>query len=109
MALIRDIAGYDNGSAPRLLNPGGAFLRIVMLLEVGDQDVGAFPSESQRHGAADAAVGARNQRCLACKAAATLVAFLAVVRTWPHGFFLSRHRLLAGLERRPRIGSARIK
>ena len=62
--LIRDIAGNENAFSPFGFDLFFRHLRVVMFIEVGDRDIGAFPGKQNRHGTADAGITAGNQRNL---------------------------------------------
>ena len=113
MSLIRsflaDVTRYQHGLAPCLLDPGCAFLRVVMLLEIGQQNVSAFPRKGEGNGSADTAVGPGYQGLLPGQPPAALVAGLAMIGLWVHLAFGARHWLMAGLEGRPWIGVAGVK
>ena len=88
---------------PSLLDRVLGLLGVLVGVEVGDGDVGAFAGEQHRHGPADAGVGAGDQRRLAGELLGALVIGRVVHRRRRH------HRLDAGLflvlggERRLRI------
>ena len=63
--LVADVAGDRDRSAAFLLDDLLRLLRIVMLAQIKDCDVGAFAREQRGDGAADSAVGAGDQRDLA--------------------------------------------
>ena len=52
----------SNAAAAFVLDRSLRLLGILVLVEVGDRDVGALPGEEDRHGAADAGVAAGNER-----------------------------------------------
>jgi hypothetical protein len=76
---IGQVARHQDRLAAGFLDQALGFLRILVLVQVGDQDVRAFARERQGHGAADAAVGAGDQGRLAGQAAVADVAVFAVV------------------------------
>jgi len=82
----------------RLLDVARGVLRVVVLAQVGDDDVGALAGEGDCHGPADPAVAAGDDRPLSGQPAGALVALLAVVR--PRGHLAQRAGrglLLSGL------------
>ena len=64
---LGDVAGSQHGLPPRLAHDPGRLLGIGILVQIGDEDVGALAGEGQRHRAADAAVTTGDERdsCLA--------------------------------------------
>jgi hypothetical protein len=76
-------------------------VRVLLLGEVGDQDVGALAREGDGHGAADAGIAASDDRGAALELAAAFVRLLAVVGLRRHlGRMAGRLLLLLGLGRR---------
>src|SRR5690606_35311653 len=66
MRLLSDVAGdEETGAAGILLDEPLRFLGILMLVEIGDDDLRAFAREGDRDGAPDAAVAAGHERDLA--------------------------------------------
>jgi len=59
MLLVPQITGDLDGLAPCFLNPQGGFVRVLLLREICEKDVGALPCERERNRASDAAIGAR--------------------------------------------------
>src|ERR1051325_11020437 len=76
--LVAEISGNGDCAAAfgfdDLLGPG----RIVMLTKIKDGDIGALAREQRRHGPADAAVGAGDQRDLALQPSGTRIARLPI-------------------------------
>ena len=60
MSLVGDIARNGDGFAPGITYQSGGLLRVVFLVEIGDQHVRAFSRKGQGDGAPDAAVAARD-------------------------------------------------
>src|SRR5690606_19736711 len=104
------VAWQQRALAPLGLDQLGGPLRVLVLLEIGDGDVGALLREGDRHGPADARVSAGDQRPAVLQQAPALVALHGAARPGPHrgrrpGGFLS----LSGLAHRetsllPRAG-----
>ena len=78
MVLVADVAGEGDRPAPLLLDDLAGLGRVVMLAQIGNGDVGAFAREQRGDRAADAAVGAGDQRDLALEAAGTREARLPI-------------------------------
>jgi hypothetical protein len=55
-----NVAGDQDSPTPLLLNQRLDLLRIVVLDQIGDQDVGTFARIGDCHGTSNAAVAARN-------------------------------------------------
>jgi hypothetical protein len=51
---VGQVARHEHRLAAGLLYPAGGLPRVVVLVEVGDEHVGAFPGERDGHGPADA-------------------------------------------------------
>jgi hypothetical protein len=64
-----DVARCENSLAARFLDPLLRFLRVLILVEIGNKHIRAFASIGDRHGPADSAVGAGDDRLLAGKSA----------------------------------------
>lgn len=80
MGRIIEMTGEQHGSTTRCLDPSGGIASLVMLIEVGDEDVRALARKRDRDGLADPAVGAGYHRLLAREAARTDIAGFSVVR-----------------------------
>jgi hypothetical protein len=93
VTLVADISSDGEGSASRLFDHPHGLLRVRMLVEVRDQNVGPLARERERYGAPDAAVPAGDERRLALQAAVPAVALLAVVGPGLH-ISLESRRLL---------------
>jgi hypothetical protein len=87
--LVADIAGDGQRLAALAANDPGGLRGVVMLAQIEDRDVGALARIERGDGAADAAVGAGDQRDLALEAAGAGIAWL------PFGLGLER-ALMAG-------------
>jgi hypothetical protein len=61
---VGEIPGCQHASAPGLLDDPRNLLRVLVFVEVGDEDVRALPGEGDRDGATDAAVTAGDDRSL---------------------------------------------
>ena len=81
---VRDIAVDQHGLAAGLLHQRGGVLGVVVLVEVGDQHVGALAGVGDRHRPSDAAVAAGDHRGLAGQLAGSAIAVLAAVRPGSH-------------------------
>ena len=79
MRRIGDVARHQDGATAGLLDPARRLARVLVLAQIADQDVGAFTGEGDRDGAADAGIGAGDQRRPALQLAASLVGLLAVI------------------------------
>src|SRR5689334_4463594 len=93
-ARVLDVAADEGRLAAGLLDPFAGLVRVVVLVQVGDQDVGALAREGNGDGTADAAVAAGDHRLLAGEPSASLVALLAVVGSGLHGGGMTGHALL---------------
>ncbi len=76
---VGEVAGHQHAPAAGLLDVARGVLRVLVLVQVGDQDVGALAGEGDRDGPADAAVAAGDDRGLAGQPPRAAVALLAVV------------------------------
>jgi hypothetical protein len=81
---LADIPRQQQRPLPGLLYKPFDLPRILLLVEVGDRDIGTFAGEGERNGAADAAIAAGDKRHFALKTARALVAGLAEVRPRRH-------------------------
>ena len=70
---IGDIARQENAAAPFLLDRALGLLGVLVLVEIGDRDVGALAREQHRDRAADAGIAAGDQRHLVEKLFRALV------------------------------------
>ncbi len=71
-----------------------------MLIQIGDDEIGAFARIGDRDGAADAAVAAGDDGLLAVQFARSAIGLFAVIGTRLHGVGATGHRLLLPRERR---------
>src|SRR5438270_13318805 len=78
---VSEVARHGDGRTAGLTNHTHGFLGVVVFVQVRNQNIGAFSSESERHRSTDATVTAGDQRLLACKAVGALVRMLSIV--WP--------------------------
>ena len=53
ISFIRNIPRHQDRAAAGLFNPVLGLLRVIVLLQIGDQDIGTLARESDRHGSAD--------------------------------------------------------
>jgi hypothetical protein len=69
-AMVRrlDIAGDENRLPARLLDPFPRLLGILVLVEIGDEDIGAFAGIGYGDGAPDPAIGTGDDGLLAGQA-----------------------------------------
>ncbi len=104
LLFLRKITRQQQALAPGLLHQLGGALRIFVLIQIGDGDIRAFASKSNRHGAANTAVTSSDQRDLAGQAITAFVAFFATIRAWIHLLLQARHCLMLVGKRRTRIG-----
>jgi hypothetical protein len=74
----------QNGLAALLFDERLDLARILMLVEIGDQDIGTLARIGNRYRPANTAVAARYHRFLSCKLPRPFVAGLAVVRSRVH-------------------------
>ncbi|MNL64495.1 hypothetical protein D3C87_1887160 [compost metagenome] len=79
-----DVPGDDKRLTAGVLDPFGGVGRIVVFVEIGDQDIGAFTRESNGDGLANPGIGAGDQRHLALKSSIAAIGFLAVIRDGFH-------------------------
>jgi hypothetical protein len=91
---IGDVAGDQHGLAAGVAHEAFRGARIVVLVQVRDQHVGAFARKGEGDGAADAAVGARDDGRLASEPAMADIARLAVVGLRVQCGFAAGRRLL---------------
>ena len=87
---ILHVARQQHGLAAGVLDQALGLLRVVVLAEIGDQHVGAFAGEGDRHGAADAAVAAGDDRPFAGQPSRAFVGRLAVIGDGLHLRWCSR-------------------
>ncbi|MCY1217770.1 hypothetical protein D9M72_296990 [compost metagenome] len=80
------VARQQQGPLPGLADPRRRVLGVGFLFrEIGNRDVGPLAGERNGHGPADPGIPAGDERRLTGERAASLVAFLAVVRLRLHG------------------------
>jgi len=88
--------------ATGLFDPARGLLRVVMLVEIADQHIGALAREGDGDGAANAGIGAGDQRGAALELPGAFVGVLAVIGTRLHLARLARRLLLRRFEGRLR-------
>src|SRR5436190_672816 len=79
------VTAHKNGRASRFFDEALCLLGIVLLTEIGDQNIGTFARERDCNRAADAAVPASYDGIPASEFARTAVAGFAVVRLRAYG------------------------
>src|SRR5690606_9976559 len=94
MGLIADIAGNGERLAPGLLHMAYAVFRVLFLVQVGDQHIGAFPRERNSHGLADPTVAAGDDGDPILELATAPVTGFAMVGARRHLVFGARHVLV---------------
>jgi hypothetical protein len=87
-----------------VFNQSSGYSRDVVFLEIGNQDIRAFPGKGDCYRATDAAVAARDNGAFPRKPARTFVGRLSMIRPRIHVCGVTRHRLLLSRIRRPGIG-----
>ena len=98
--LLGKVAGNQHRTPPGGLDQLLGLARILVLVPVRDEDVGAFAREREGDRAADAAVGAGDDSRLVFQSAEALVGRLAVVGARLHGLLRAGRLLLLLGERR---------
>src|SRR5438477_597848 len=98
-----EIPGREQGAAPRRLDREPGHVRVLVLREIGDDDVGAFAREGQRHRAADPAVRAGDEGYLVLQPAEPAIRRFPVIRAGIHLALLAGK--LLGLRRKWRLWS----
>ena len=96
---VDQVAGQQDGLAPGLGDQAGGLAGILVLVQVGDGNIGAFTGEGDGHGAADTAVGAGNQRRLALEATRAAIGVGAAVGQRIHARFGAGKGLGLGFQR----------
>src|SRR5687767_11293594 len=84
---IADVAGDEHAPATLLLDQAFRFLRVVVLVQVDDAEVGAFLGERDRDRAPDAAVPARDERDLVAQLPAAALLRIVALRARSHEGF----------------------
>jgi hypothetical protein len=105
-----DVAGKQHGRASGFLHEALRLFCVVVLIEIGDDDVRAFARESDGDRAPDAAVRSGDDGLFAGQFAAPAIGILAVIGLRPHRLGMPRHRLTLTRKRRFRTfvhGAAR--
>ena len=103
MGRILQVAGDQHRLASLLLDQFLDLFGVIMLVQIGDQNVGAFARIGNGDGAANAAVASGDDRFLAVQPFGSLVAGLTVIRPRLHPRRRSRHGLLLRRKWRLRI------
>jgi hypothetical protein len=78
------VTGHQHHPSAGLLDQPGGVLGVLVLVQIGDEDVGALAGVGDGHGAPDAAVAAGDNGRLAFESAGAPVAVLSAVRSWGH-------------------------
>jgi hypothetical protein len=94
VGLLADVARDGDAFPPGGLDYPRRLLRVTLFAQVGDEDVCPLAGEGQRHGPADAAVAAGDDRRLPFQLPRPLVGLLPIVRRWLHLGFEPRRFLL---------------
>src|ERR1700738_2254528 len=94
MLAVGNVARNENSTTASRFHQVSGLLRVVVLVEVGNQDVGAFTGKCDNHCTANAAVATRDHRNLPEKTIRASVAFFAVVRLWMHRCCKARRPVL---------------
>lgn len=81
---LSQVAGKQCSFAAFLVDKSLHLLGILMFIEIRNEQVGPLTGICNCHRSPDPAVSSGNDGLLACKTARSLVAFLAMVRTWLH-------------------------
>ena len=81
--LVADVAGHLDRAAALLLDRRDGLIGVLVLLQVNDGDLGAFPRHRHRDRPADAGIATCDQRHLVVEPATTGI-FRLIVRLWPH-------------------------
>jgi len=84
VARIGQVTAYERCQAAFLLDPAGGLGRVLVFLEVGDQDVRAFPGKCDGDSPPDPAVAAGDDRLLPLEPPVAGIELLAVVRQRIH-------------------------
>src|SRR4051794_31522605 len=97
---IADVAGDQDDLASLALHQRLDLSGILVLVQIGDDDVGTFPGIGDRDRAADATVATGDDCLLSGQSPGGLGTLLAVIRSWIHRAGRTGHRLLLGRIRR---------
>src|SRR5690606_28116457 len=104
--LILDVAGKQQRRAAGLLDPARGLSRVLLLIEIGNRNVGALAGEGDGDSAADTGVAAGDERCATLEPARAAIGPFAVVGNRVHQGSLSRHVLVLRVEWRGGIFGA---
>ena len=105
---VLDVAGDENCTAPGLLDPPSRFLRVLVLLQIRNQHVGALAREGDRDRASDPRIGAGNQGGPPGEPATAAIGMLAMVRLWLELAGMARRLLLLTRQGRGSASGLRI-
>ncbi|XUR38955.1 hypothetical protein ACQY74_007095 (plasmid) [Rhizobium leguminosarum bv. trifolii] len=97
---ILDVTADEDSLASGLLDQPFRLIGILILVEIGEQQIGTLPGIGDRHCPANAAIAAGDDRPLALQPLGTAIALFAMVGNRVHLCRETRHRLLLGRERR---------
>ena len=100
---VLDVARNNNGLSACLGHQPFGFAGVVVLFQIGDQDIGSLSGEGNGNRAADAAIASRDHSLLAVEPAAALVGSFAMVGQRLHRAGRARHRLMLAGKGWPRI------
>ena len=108
MRAVADVARHRDAAPAGVFDEARGLGGVLVLVEVGRQDVGALACERDRDRPPDPRVGAGDQRHLVLEAAVADVALLAVVGERAHVGLAPRRLLLLLGKRRPGLGLSRM-
>ena len=91
---LGQVTAYQYTFAPGVLNEAGHLGGILVLVEIGDQHVGALAGIGDGHGTTDTAVASCDHRALTRQPTRAAVAVLAAVRNGTHFRLHTRNLLL---------------
>ena len=100
--------GSSTALRPGLLDPAGGLFGVLVLVQIGDQHVGALAREGDRDRPADPLIGAGDDRCLALQLALPLYDISPWSGLRVHRLGLAGRLLLLRLEGRLGAGLFRI-
>ena len=84
MLFLRQVSGQQQALTACGLNPARGFLRVFMLIQISDGDVGAFTGIGNRHCPPDAAVCSGDECNLAFEAIVAGIRLLTTIRVGLH-------------------------
>src|SRR5688572_12531747 len=88
--LLADVPRDKQAPATLLFDETLRLLRVIVLVQVDDADIGALFRERDRDRAPDAAVAARDQRDLIAQLPAPPLFWVVALGTWPHDRLAAR-------------------